>query len=95
MLENVPASIPLTVTVTKAKGIDTTLDLAERPLRQGHAVSPHLPGRQFADETHVADVVARLREAQVRSPRPSVVAAFALVMALRGRVGKTAHLISA
>lgn len=67
VLENVPTTVPLTVTVTEAKGIDTTLDLTERLTRQNYTVSPHLPARQFVDEKHVADVVARLREAQVRS----------------------------
>ncbi|TDD57310.1 5,10-methylenetetrahydrofolate reductase [Nonomuraea terrae] len=67
VLENVPTAVPLTVTVTEAKGIDTTLDLTERLVRQGYAVAPHLPARQFLDKVHVADVVARLREARVRS----------------------------
>ncbi|MFI7617574.1 methylenetetrahydrofolate reductase [Nonomuraea terrae] len=67
VLENVPTAVPLTVTVTEAKGIDTTLDLTERLVRHGYAVAPHLPARQFLDQQHVADVVARLREARVRS----------------------------
>lgn len=67
VLENVPTTVPLTVTVTEAKGIDTTLDLTERLARQNYTVAPHLPARQFADEQHLADVVARLREAQIRS----------------------------
>ncbi|GHF49758.1 methylenetetrahydrofolate reductase (NADPH) [Amycolatopsis bartoniae] len=67
VLEYVPTSVPLTVTVTEAKGIGTTLDLTERLLRHGYTVAPHLPARQFTDEAHVADVVARLTEAGVRS----------------------------
>lgn len=64
---SVPTDVPLTVTVTEAKGIDATLDLAERLVSHGYSVSPHLPARQFVDERHVADVVARLKEARVRS----------------------------
>jgi methylenetetrahydrofolate reductase (NADPH) len=79
VLENVPTTVPLTVTVTEAKGIDTTLDLTERLVRHGYTVAPHLPARQFLDRKHVTDVVARLREARVRSvfvvggdaPRPA------------------------
>ncbi|MFI7699532.1 methylenetetrahydrofolate reductase [Nonomuraea sp. NPDC049480] len=67
VLEYVPATVQLTVTVTEAKGIDATLDLTERLVRHGYTVAPHLPARQFADGKHVADVVARLREARVRS----------------------------
>jgi methylenetetrahydrofolate reductase (NADPH) len=67
VVENVPTTVPLTVTVTEAKGIDTTLNLTERLVRHGYTVAPHLPARQFLDGRHVADVVARLREARVRS----------------------------
>ncbi|HET6501137.1 MAG TPA: methylenetetrahydrofolate reductase [Amycolatopsis sp.] len=67
VLEFVPTSVPLTVTVTEAKGIDTTLNLTERLLRHGYRVAPHLPARQFVDSGQVRDVVARLRAAGVRS----------------------------
>ncbi|MEO3869509.1 methylenetetrahydrofolate reductase [Nonomuraea sp. B12E4] len=79
VLEHVPDTVPLTVTVTAAKGLGPTLELTERLVRHGYAVAPHLPARQFLDKEHVADVVARLREARVRSvfvvggdvPRPA------------------------
>lgn len=67
VLHSVPVEVPLTVTVTEAKGIDATLDLTERLMRHGYSVSPHLPARQFVDQQHVADVVVRLQEARVRS----------------------------
>ncbi|MEU1517513.1 methylenetetrahydrofolate reductase [Streptomyces sp. NPDC005811] len=67
VLHSVPTEVPLTVTVTEAKGIDHTLDLTERLARHGYVVSPHLPARQFMDEHHVADVVARLKQSQIRS----------------------------
>lgn len=67
VVENVPVTVPLTVTVTEVGGIDTTLDLTERLRRRGYQVAPHLPARQFVDQHHVAEVVARLREADVRS----------------------------
>jgi methylenetetrahydrofolate reductase (NADPH) len=63
----VPTSVPLTVTVTEARGIGATLDLAEHLRRHGYRVAPHLAARQFIDDNHVADVVARLAEADVRS----------------------------
>lgn len=67
VVEHVPTTVPLSVTVTAAKGIDATLDLTESLLRHGYAVTPHLPARQFVDGAHVADVVARLRESGTRS----------------------------
>ncbi|WP_326837718.1 methylenetetrahydrofolate reductase [Amycolatopsis rhabdoformis] len=67
VLEHVPPAVPLTVTVTDAKGLEPTLDLTERLLRHGYQVAPHLAARQFTDRAHVADVVARLDEAGARS----------------------------
>ncbi|MCI2415868.1 methylenetetrahydrofolate reductase [Saccharopolyspora sp. K220] len=67
VLTHVPTTVPLTVTVTEAKGMDTTLDLTERLLRLGYCVAPHLPARLFIDAAHVQDVVARLGESGVKS----------------------------
>src|SRR5262245_18658542 len=67
VLASVPTTIPLTVTVTEARGLDATLDLAERLLRHGYRVAPHLAARLFVDQHHVGDVVARLGETGVRS----------------------------
>jgi methylenetetrahydrofolate reductase (NADPH) len=67
VLAAVPTSIPLTVTVTEARGMEATLRLAERLTAHGYRVAPHLAARQFTDRDHVADVVERLRAAGVRS----------------------------
>lgn len=89
----VPTSIPLTVTVTEARGIGATVELTEHLQRHGYRVAPHLAARQFIDNSHVADVVARLAEAGVRSvfviggdaPRPvgAFPDAYALLQALQ------------
>ncbi|MBX6389458.1 MAG: methylenetetrahydrofolate reductase [Frankia sp.] len=93
VLEHVPTTVPLTVTVTEVKGISTTLDLAERLHRAGYTVAPHLPARQFVDDAHVTDVVERLREAGIRSvfviggdaPNPAgrFVDAYSLLLAMK------------
>lgn len=67
VLADVPTTVPLTVTVTEARGIDRTLDLTERLVGQGYKVSPHLPARQFTDTAHVRTVVDRLHAAGVTS----------------------------
>jgi methylenetetrahydrofolate reductase (NADPH) len=67
VLANVPTTVPLTVTVTAARGLEATLRLTERLRPHGYRVAPHLAARLFADQDQVADVVARLREADVRS----------------------------
>jgi methylenetetrahydrofolate reductase (NADH) len=79
VLADVPAGVPLTVTVTESKGLDATLELSERLHGHGYTVAPHLAARQFVDARHVEDVVARLRHAGLRSvvvvggdaPRPA------------------------
>jgi methylenetetrahydrofolate reductase (NADPH) len=67
VLASVPTTIPLTVTVTEARGMEATLRLTERLRPHGYDVAPHLAARLFTDRDEVADVVARLREAGVRS----------------------------
>jgi len=67
VLAHVPTTIPLTVTVTEARGMEATLSLSERLVAQGYDVAPHLAARLFVDRDHVADIVARLRTAGVRS----------------------------
>jgi methylenetetrahydrofolate reductase (NADPH) len=67
VLAHVPTSIPLTVTVTEARGLEPTLRVTERLLGHGYRAAPHLAARLFVDRAQLADVIARLREAQARS----------------------------
>jgi methylenetetrahydrofolate reductase (NADPH) len=48
------------VTASPAKGLDATLDLTQRLAAQGYRVVPHLSARLVVDDTHLADIVARL-----------------------------------
>jgi methylenetetrahydrofolate reductase (NADPH) len=50
----------VTVTASPAKGLDATLDLAERLAARGYRVVPHVSARLVADDSHLAEVVARL-----------------------------------
>ncbi|MCM0618559.1 methylenetetrahydrofolate reductase [Paenarthrobacter sp. TYUT067] len=65
VLEHVPTEVPITITVTEAKGIDATIDLATRLSRRGYNVNPHLPARQIRDRAELAEITARLQEASV------------------------------
>ncbi|MGY1644306.1 methylenetetrahydrofolate reductase [Geodermatophilus sp. SYSU D00703] len=65
VVEHVPRTVPLTVTVTEAKGLTPTLELTERLSRHGFPVTPHLAARLVRDAAHLADVVARLDAAGV------------------------------
>src|SRR5581483_5780972 len=55
----VPAGMTVTVTASPAKGLDATLDLAERLTGLGYPVVPHLSARMVADDAHLADLIAR------------------------------------
>ncbi len=67
VVEHVPRTVPLTVTVTEAKGLTPTLELAERLSGHGFVTSPHLAARLVRDKAQLADIVARLRAADVDS----------------------------
>lgn len=60
VVEHVPTDIRLTVTASPAKGLETTLDCAERLLAKGYRVTPHLAARMVRDRAHLTDLVDRL-----------------------------------
>ena len=63
VLDCVPKDVPLTVTASPAKGQDATVDLAVKLAGHGYTVAPHLSAQQVRDRAHLADIVARCREA--------------------------------
>jgi methylenetetrahydrofolate reductase (NADPH) len=65
VLSCVPKDVPLTVTASPAKGQDATVDLAVSLAGHGYTVAPHLSAQQVRDRAHLADVVARCREAGI------------------------------
>ncbi len=66
VVEHVPKDIKLTVTVSPRKGIETTLELAQRLSRRGYQTVPHLSARLVADEAHLEDILQRLHESEIR-----------------------------
>lgn len=97
VVEHVPVSVPLTVTVTEAKGLEATLALTERLAGRGYRVAPHLAARQFVDRAHVADVVARLQDARIESvfviggDAPSPAGSFRDAFGLLDAMNETGH----
>ena len=51
----------MTVTTSPRKGLEPTLELAERVAGHGYSVVPHLAARHVRDRAHLADLVARLQ----------------------------------
>jgi methylenetetrahydrofolate reductase (NADPH) len=66
ILQCVPKDVRLTVTASPAKGQDATVELAVRLAGHGYTVAPHLSAQQVRDRAHLADIVARCREAAIR-----------------------------
>ena len=60
VLEWVPASLPVTVTASPAKGLGPTLDLTQKLTDLGYRVIPHLSARLVRSDAHLAEIVARL-----------------------------------
>ncbi len=65
VLEHVPKDVRLTVTASPAKGQDATIDLTVALAGHGYDVAPHLSARLVRDRAHLAEIVARCREAGV------------------------------
>ena len=59
--EWVPAGMTVTVTASPVKGLEPTIELAERLAARGYRVVPHLAARSVADDAHLDQIVARLR----------------------------------
>ena len=65
VLSAVPKDVALTVTASPAKGIEPTVELAERFAAHGYAVVPHLSARLIRDGAHLAELVARCKAAGI------------------------------
>ncbi len=61
VLQHVPTEVRVTVTTSPRKGLEPTLELAERLAGHGYAVVPHLAARHVRDRGHLAEVVERVR----------------------------------
>ena len=61
VLEHVPAEVTVTVTTSPRRGLEPTLELAQRVAGHGYAVVPHLAARHVRDRVHLAEIVERVR----------------------------------
>ncbi len=66
VVEHVPKDLKVTVTASPKKGIESTLELAERLSRRGYETAPHLSARLVRDEAHLEEILGRLRGAGIR-----------------------------
>ena len=61
VLEHVPRDRTLTVTASPSKGLEATLDLAERLAGHGYPTVPHLAARMVSGRSELAEIAERLR----------------------------------
>jgi methylenetetrahydrofolate reductase (NADPH) len=59
--EWIPAGMTVTVTASPVKGLEPTIELAEKLAGRGYQVVPHLAARSVASDAHLLQIVARLR----------------------------------
>jgi len=65
VLTAVPIEVPLTVTASPGKGLESTLALAERLAAAGYVVVPHLAARMVSGRAELNEIVARLQAAGI------------------------------
>ena len=56
----VPAGMTVAVTASPVKGLEPTVELAEKLAARGYRVVPHLAARSVTSDAHLAEIVARL-----------------------------------
>ena len=60
MLDHVPRELTITITSSPSRGIDATIQLAERLARAGYTVVPHLAARLVTSTAHLIEVLGRI-----------------------------------
>ena len=60
VLATVPRDVTITITASPRRGIEATIDLAERLGRHGYQVVPHISARLIRDDAHLREVLARV-----------------------------------
>jgi methylenetetrahydrofolate reductase (NADPH) len=58
----VPHEVTITITASPRRGIDATVNLAERLSHQGYTVVPHLSARLIRDPSHLDEILAAINE---------------------------------
>jgi methylenetetrahydrofolate reductase (NADPH) len=61
-----PPGSTVSVTVSTAKGLEATIDLASALERAGHHAVPHLAARQVRDTAHLRELLSRLADAGIQ-----------------------------
>lgn len=60
VVESLPRDLTVTITASPRRGLDATVDLAERLNGHGYRVVPHISARLVTDRGHLEAIVSRL-----------------------------------
>lgn len=60
VIEHIPRELTLTITSSPSRGVDATLELAERLTGAGYRVVPHLAARLIRSAAHLEEVITRI-----------------------------------
>src|SRR5258708_6539300 len=63
---HVPHEVTITITASPRRGMEATIDLAERLSRQGYSVVPHLSARLIRDASHLREILDSLKQIGAR-----------------------------
>lgn len=66
LAEHVPTDVKITVTSSPRRGLDATLRVSEAARQHGFEVVPHVAARLVAGESHLRELLDRLRAIDVR-----------------------------
>jgi methylenetetrahydrofolate reductase (NADPH) len=66
VVEHLPRDRVVTVTASPSRGLEATLDLAERLATRGYVVVPHLAARMISGRAELVEIVQRLTSRGVR-----------------------------
>lgn len=67
VLASLPPGFTVTVTASPSKGLEATLDLAQRLAGHGYHAVPHLAARMISGRGELAEICARLTAAGIRT----------------------------
>jgi methylenetetrahydrofolate reductase (NADPH) len=62
----VPTEVTITITASPRRGMEATINLAERLSHQGYSVVPHLSARLIRDASHLREVLDAIKRMGVR-----------------------------
>ncbi len=66
-LQVLPRNAYVAVTCSPTKGVEATLDLSERLIKQGFRVVPHIAAKMVRDDAHLREILKRLDDHPIDS----------------------------